>query len=67
MMARSEARSSGETCKSMAPFGAKILGDERAAISLRRACHPDGLNVNYSRAFFPKKKSADRRNTAGAV
>jgi len=50
----------------MAPLGAKTLGDERAAISLRRACHPDGLNVNYRHAFSPKKEKRRPQRTAGA-
>src|SRR4051812_10395392 len=59
MIARREARNSGDTCRSMAPVGEKTFGEGRvlicfwASMSLR---HPQRLT----------KKSASRGNTAGA-
>src|SRR6266403_2798029 len=68
IMARSDARNSGETCKSIAPSGEKMLGGLGVAIT-GAGCHSGGPSVNAAAGLklaSRNKKKRQPQNTAGA-
>src|SRR5436190_7020655 len=66
IIARSEARNSGETWRSTAPLGAKTLDVGRAAIDFGEHVTPAGSTSITVAVFLAKNESAGRKNTAGA-